>query len=152
MLLQVSYYSKEKEERINELVGKPFGLIRRIKMGGIGSQKMNVLDANREITELLKSQTGIHYTNIELRSGGLILWFRIKQDSWVLAMPFYKLSFYKTGQVLILYCDHWKVRMQPAFNAQLDVRFVKKLLDLKADYYLNFSKCLNEQCKSTKDN
>ena len=54
MLIQTSYYSKEKKELIDSLLGKSFGLLQRIKLKGIGSQIFILEDSpNLELTDLL---------------------------------------------------------------------------------------------------
>jgi len=73
MLFQTSYSSKETRQAINDLIGEPLGFIRSVKMGGIGSQRLLVNDANQEIQKLLKEQNTPPYTNIELRPKGILL-------------------------------------------------------------------------------
>jgi hypothetical protein len=133
MLFPHSYYSKKIEKEINDLVGKPIGYLDRIKMRGIGSQRFLVEEANSEVMELISKQNTPPYTNIELRPKGIILWFRVKLDSWVLVLPYFKLSVFKTAGHLIIHQDHWKLKLEPAHNATLKLKFIQKLLGLKAE-------------------
>ena len=132
MLLQVSYYSREKEKAINDLVGKPFGWRQRFRMGGVGSQRMLVEEANPEIKELLSLHNLPPFTNIELRPKGIIFWFRILLDNYVLVLPYYKLSVFQNGNQLSVFADEWKVKLIPAHRAKLKTRFVQQMLELKA--------------------
>lgn len=137
MLLQVSYYSKQKERQIKELVGEPFGLIHRIKNRGIGSQKFTVRSANAQILDLYAHQSGEIFTNIELRPKGIILWFRSRIDVYALMMPYYKLSVYNNAGYLNVYADTWKVILKPAHNQPLNMSFVTKLLSQKNNSIIN---------------
>lgn len=133
MLFKYSYYSKKTEEEIYKRVGKSIGFIDRIKMGGIGSQRLLVEEADSEITALLSEHNALPYTNIELRPKGIIIAFRIKLDNWVLVLPYRKLSILKNAKQLILHQDHWKLKLAPVNNAGLDLKFFQKLLKLKAE-------------------
>ena len=133
MLLQVSYYSKEKQELIDSIIGKSFSLINRFKLRGIGSQRFVLEESpNPELTDLFKNQTGIRHCNIELRPKGVIVWFRVKIDNWILVFPFRKLTIYKDEKSLKLFCEKWKVTLIPAHGASLNRSFVKKLIYQKA--------------------
>ena len=134
MLLQGSYFSKEKKELIEQTVGKPFGLWQRIKMKGIGSQRFIVKKSNPEVENLFADQTGMKFTNIELRPNGIIFWFRVKIDNWILMMPYRSLSIYKSEGSLRLFYGEWKIELTPAHNESLDKKFIKKLMDQKSDY------------------
>lgn len=133
MLFPHSYYSKKTEKEINNLVGAPIGFLKRIKMKGIGSQRFLVSDANEEVLELLRQQNTPPYTNIELRPLGIIIWFKVKLDSWVLVLPYRKLSVFKSTEELILHYDQWKLKLMPVLDATLDIKFFQKLLKLKSE-------------------
>ena len=53
MVRNVSYKNEKQELEINNLVGKPFGLFKRIKEGGVGSGKLLITKADKEIENLL---------------------------------------------------------------------------------------------------
>jgi hypothetical protein len=133
MLFKYSYYSKKTEEEIHKLVGRSIRFIDRIKMDGIGSQRLMVQEADSEITALISEHNGPSYTNIELRPKGIIIAFRIKLDNWVLVLPYHKLSVFKNAKELILHQDNWKLKLTPVNNAGLDLKFFQKLLKLKAE-------------------
>lgn len=133
MLFQTSYHSKETKEEIDTLVGKSIGIIKMIKMRGIGSQRFLVDEANEEVQELLERQNTPPYTNIELRPKGIMLWFRVKLDSYVLVLPYYKLSIFKNTDDITFHSDQWKLKLIPAHNAKLNISFVQKMLRMKAE-------------------
>ncbi|MEO9964831.1 MAG: hypothetical protein ABJF11_03530 [Reichenbachiella sp.] len=134
MLFETSYYSKATKEEINNLVGKPFGLLKRIKLRGIGSQRMLIIDASAELESLINQQNTPPYTNIELRPGGVMLWFRVKLDSYVLALPYDQLSVFNTSEGLSFHAGSWRIKMKVAHQLRPDRAFVFKLLKMKSDY------------------
>lgn len=133
MLFQTSYSSKETRQAINDLIGEPLGFIRSVKMGGIGSQRLLVNDANQEIQKLLKEQNTPPYTNIELRPKGILLMFRVRLDNWSLALPYSTLDITQSTNSLLLVSDEWKLQLAPVHNNILDTKFIHKLLKLKSE-------------------
>jgi len=133
MLFENSYHSKKTNEEIQKLVGKSIGFMDRIKMGGVGSQRFLVEEADSEMTALLSTQNSPPYTNIELRPRGIIMSFRIKLDNWVLVLPYHKLSVFKNAKQLIIHQDHWKLKLSTANNIKFNLKFFQKLLRLKAE-------------------
>lgn len=131
MLYNVSYFNKEIEAEINSVVGNSFNLIERIKLRGIGSQRFIVQNANYELLSLLNSQSASNFCNIELRKRGLIIWFRVKLHNWVLVLPYHKMSVYKSGNLLTIFSERWKISLTAAHNTTIKMSFVKKIMNLK---------------------
>ncbi len=131
MLFKTSYSSKETKEAIENLVGKPFGIIERFKLGGVGSQRLLVDHADKEVNAIIKAQNTPPFTNIELRPNGIILWFRVKLDNWALVLPYYQVNIFRNTNDITLHANQWKIRMVAANNLSLDLRFFQKLLQLK---------------------
>ena len=76
MLLNISYNDIKQKNEIDKLVGKPFSIKKRLKMGGIGSEKMIISSASVNIKNLLLLDNNINKCNIELRPKGIIVFFR----------------------------------------------------------------------------
>ena len=91
MLRNVSYKNEKQELEINELVGKPFGLFKRIKEGGVGSGKLLITKADKDIENLLILDHNLNYCNIEMRPNGIIVYFRVLLETYALIIPDYKL-------------------------------------------------------------
>ena len=53
MLFNISYNDEKIRIKIDNLVGKPFSLVERLKKGGIGSGKLIITKADKEIENLL---------------------------------------------------------------------------------------------------
>ncbi|MDC3051527.1 hypothetical protein OA331_04295, partial [Bacteroidota bacterium] len=68
MIKNLSYNTKKNRAILSEILGRPFSLIERIRLKGIGSGKLIIIDASEEIVELLRLDNNINYCNIELRT------------------------------------------------------------------------------------
>lgn len=132
MLLNVSYSNKKIKEKIDAEVGKPFTLKERFKMGGIGSPKLEIVDASIKIRNLMILDSNADCCNIEIRPKGIILGFRSLLESYALIVPFYKLTIYKGDlAVYSIHRDNHFVKVKSDTKAVQ--KFFKKLLGLKAD-------------------
>lgn len=132
MLLNVSYSNKEVTQKIDSEVGKPFTLKERWKMGGIGSPKLEIMEASVEIRNLLILDNNADCCNIEMRPKGIILGFRSLLESYALIIPYYKLTLYKGDfAIYSIYRDHHFVKVKS--DTKAIQKFFKKLLDYKAD-------------------
>ena len=78
MLFNVSYNDEKIKNKINSLVGDSFSLMERLKKGGIGSGKLIITKADKEIENLLILDKNINYCNIEKRKNGIIIIHRKK--------------------------------------------------------------------------
>lgn len=95
MIIDVSYTSDENKKKINEFLGKPYSLLQRIKMGGIGSPKLSLLDADDEVSRLMNRDINRNVCNIELRPKGIIIGFRSHLDPYALLMKYRDLKIIK---------------------------------------------------------
>ena len=95
MLLNISYNDIKQKKEIDKLVGKPFSIKERLKMGGIGSEKLIISSASVNIRNLLLLDNNINKCNIELRPIGIIVFFRSLLETYGLIIPYFKLKIYK---------------------------------------------------------
>ncbi len=95
MLLNISYNDIKQKKEIDKLVGKPFSIKERLKMGGIGSEKLIISSASVNIQNLLLLDNNINKCNIELRPIGIIVFFRSLLETYGLIIPYFKLKIYK---------------------------------------------------------
>ena len=131
MLANVSYNNKAQREAIDTSVGKPFTLLQRIKLGGVGSPKLYVTSSSKEIDVLFLLDHNENSCNIELRPKGIILRFRSLLETYALVVPYYKLTLFKgTSGSYSVHFEHHKVKI----SAQSEpVRvFFKKIQHQKA--------------------
>lgn len=132
MLANVSYNNKAQRDEIDVLVGKPFTLLQRIKIGGVGSPKLYVTASSKEIEALFLLDHNDNTCNIELRPKGIILRFRSLLETYALVIPYYKLTLFKgTSDAYSIHFEHHTVSV----SAQSEpVRvFFKKIKQQKAE-------------------
>ncbi len=138
MLANVSYNNKAQRESIDTLVGKPFTLMNRLKLGGVGSPKLHVVSSSKEIDSLFVLDHNHNTCNIELRPNGIILRFRSLLETYGLIIPYYKLTIFKgTGEAYSIHMGHHKVGISAKSKNVRD--FFKKIQQQKAlisDNYL----------------
>ena len=132
MLKNVSYKNEKQQNEINEFVGKPFSLLERLKQNGIGSGKLIIIKASKEIENLLILDQNINQCNIERRPKGIIIYFRVLLETYALIIPYYKLVVFKVDEdVYTFHIDHRMVKIK--LNNKKDHEFIKNILDKKAD-------------------
>lgn len=132
MLANLSYNNPDITRKVDDLLGKPFTLKKRIAMGGIGSPKLIIREASLEIRNLLLLDNNRDTCNIELRPGGIILGFRSLLESYGLIIPYYRLTIFKGDiGVYTVHSEHHFVRVEADTKAVQ--RFFTKLQTLKAE-------------------
>lgn len=132
MLVDMTYPDLNKDKKINDMVGKPYSFIQRFKMGGIGSGRLMIKSASLNISKILARENSTKYTNIELRSNGIIVGFKVYQNIYHWVIPFYRLNIYKSGDYLAIYDNEEHVKVYLSENQRLS-KFYKKLLEIKAE-------------------
>ena len=64
MLLNISYNSDKNQELILSLVGKPYSILSLFKIGEIGSPRLQIISASKEISQLLSLDNNLNWCNI----------------------------------------------------------------------------------------
>lgn len=135
MFIKDSYYDKKTIEKVNTLVGKPYGLIEIFKIGRIGSPKLKIIATCNKIGSVINIDNSLKSCNIELRPNGIIVHFKARLDTYLLCIPYYKLSIFNTTKtVTTIYCDTYKISIDNSnFTA-----FKNKIYHYKAKLSENF--------------
>jgi len=134
MILNITYPTYQTKAEIEKVVGSSFSFLERLKMGGIGSRKMIIYDSSDSISDLLKVNSDTKYCNIEIRRAGLIIGFQSTMRIYAWLIPYYQLHLFQSGKQLNVYSLQDHVKLKPAFNGQIDKKFVLKLLEFKSNY------------------
>jgi hypothetical protein len=134
MLYNTSYNDKKINAEIDEKVGKAFGIFDNFKLKGIGSPKLDILKASKEITTLLSYDNNRNFCNIELRPNGIIIRFRSLLETFSLIIPFYKLVLYKPGNNHTFYIDHHYITVNTPPNNKGIRTFIDKIIQYKIDH------------------
>ncbi len=134
MLLNISYNNSKIKKQIEDAVGKPFTLKERLKMHGIGSSKLWITETSVEIHNLLILDSYNNICNIEMRPNGIIIGFRSLLESFGLVIPYWKLKVYKgRAEEYSLYCDKYFIKIRAQADDKATHKFIKKVMDYKAD-------------------
>lgn len=129
-IFRVSHNDPEVKRQIEAMVGKPYTLRNRLRLGGIGSPRLVIHSCSQAVYHLLILDNSVNYCNIELRPSGILLGFRSRLESYVLAVPYFRLAVYK-GEA-----DIYSVHDSPHF-VKVEARdkavhqFFRKLMDQK---------------------
>lgn len=138
MVFNTTYKNNEDEEIINDLVGKPYSLIKAIRLGGVGSGRMMVEDTSPNMHGLLNVVSDINYANIELRPGGILIRINKGLQNFTWAIPYYQLVLYQ-GSGSSIHAAGRYIRFMKNKLFRENKKFFKKLLDLKIKYDTEFS-------------
>lgn len=138
MLRKVTFQSKELAKEINAHVGKSYGFMERLKLGGIGSPRYEIIQSDDKIRKLLAIDNSIDYCNIELRKSGVALYFRSRVDTYGLFIPYYQLTIFKTDGMVTVYGGNYNVRVKMAYNRKLQTAFFDKMMSQKYKFLEQF--------------
>jgi len=97
VILNTSYSSKENKKLIENLVGRPFGLIQSFRLKGIGSKRMIIDDVSPNLVNYINTISDPNYANIELRPRGILIHINKGLTNFSWAIPYYQLVIYKTN-------------------------------------------------------
>ncbi|GAA0762094.1 hypothetical protein [Psychroflexus lacisalsi] len=136
MLLNVSYNRPKIKQQIIDKVGKPFTFMERIKLGGIGSGKLNINSSSIQIYNLLILDNNLNICGVEMRPNGIIVTFRSLLETYALVIPYYKLKLYKgQSKVYSIYMDNYFIKVEA--KEKRNHEFLKKILKYKSDNFSN---------------
>lgn len=131
MLLNTTHNDKKIITQINDLVGKPYGLLDNFKLKGIGSPRLDIVKASNEIEKLLNRDNHRNYGNIELRPNGILFRFHTRLETYALVIPYYKLVIFKPGNSYTLHIDQHFVSFEALPTHKSIHRFVEKIMDFQ---------------------
>ena len=131
MLKNISYNNPKIIDEINNYVGKPYTILQRLKIGGIGSSKLIINSADSIIENLLNLDNNLNCCNIEIRPKGIIIHFKSLLETYGLIVPFYKLKIFKgKANEYSIYIDNFFIKVNASEKNEHD--FFKKILRLRA--------------------
>ncbi|TYB74347.1 hypothetical protein [Bizionia myxarmorum] len=138
MILNSTYNDKDHKEMITDLIGKPYSFFEAIRLGGIGSKRMMINDVSPNLQSYLNYVDDFNYANIELRSGGILIYINkgLKNFTWVI--PFYHLVLYKTNGASI-HAQGKFINFKNNVTFRENKGFFKRLMDMKVAYDERFN-------------
>lgn len=134
MIFNITHEKKEITDEINRLVGIPYSFMNRLKKGGIGSERMMIIDSSPMIEGLLQYDDQPNFCNMELRPKGVIIYFKYRLEIYAWTIPFAKLALYRSADSYRIYGDAEFLKVTKAMNGDALRKFMDKLLDHRAAY------------------
>lgn len=132
MILDTTVTTKEEEQLIITKVGKPISLLKRFKLGGIGSYKMTVVNYSAGFKKLRNSQDTLS-ANIELRPKGVLIHLNQRATRYTWVVAYYQLAVFNSKTYNLHAAGEFlKFKKDKAFT--LNDKFLKKLLGEKQKY------------------
>ena len=132
-LYNISYSDKETDKLINDEMGKPYSLIKKIKLKGIGSRRMIIEHFSDDMKHLTLKVSGIQYANIELRPKGLIIHINQGIYTYAWTVPFFRLSIYN-GDYFTVHGNGNFIQFNKEKSWKENRTFLQKIMHLKSIY------------------
>ena len=138
MIYETTRKNKEADREIINTLGEPFTIIERIKMKGNGCRRMIVESASHDIWDFISGHPGIHYSSIELRPKGVIIYFKhvLRDISWII--PWWQLSVFKSSTYNIHGGGNF-VKFKMDKNYLHNEKFLSRMLEMRNKYMENLS-------------
>lgn len=129
VIVDLTYKNRNIENQVNKLVGRPYSFWERIKMRGIGSNRLNIIEASDEIANLLNRTNTTARTNIELRPEGIIIGIASGYQNFAWVIPFTALKIHRYPKQLSVYAGDYFVLLEAPVGSCIDKGFLSKLLE-----------------------
>lgn len=137
MIFNTTHKNKETAAAIDNLVGNSYSFFEAIKMKGIGSKRMMIIDVSQGFKNVMNTISDINYANIEIRKKGVLVHINkgLKNYSW--PIPFYQLYTYKTDGFSVHAQGNF-VRFKSNKLLKENKKFIDKLAELKVENNKNY--------------
>ncbi len=132
-LHNITYKNKETEKEINAEMGKPFGLIEKLRLGGIGSRRMIIENFSEDISSLALKVSGIQYANIELRPNGIIVHINQGIYTYAWTIPYFRLSIFN-GDFFTIHGGGSHIQFNKEKSWKENKDFLQKIVKLKSEF------------------
>lgn len=138
MVLNTTHTNKDNDKLIDDIVGRPFSLVQKLKMNGIGSKRMIIDEVSPNMKSMMNLVSDLNYGSIELRPNGILLRITqgLKNFTWVI--PYYQLVLYKVNGSSI-HAQGRFVQFRDNKTFRENKKFFDKLLAEKVKYDMQFA-------------
>lgn len=128
ILRNVTYNDQDIKNEINLLVGSSYPLFQRFKMRGTGSPKYLITGASNSFMEKLKLDNNLNYINIEIRPGGIIVFFRSLLETFGWIIPYKTLKIKKSSINFELHSGKYFMVFENNLKYNSAEKFLEKIL------------------------
>lgn len=139
MLYDTSVKNKEVTRLINHQVGKPFNLLEILKVGAIGSSRLEIVEYSPLFKEVMSWDKQAIFANIEMRPKGIVVIINVRLSNFSWIIPYTHLSVFKSN-LLSIHSQGEFLKFKTV--SDLNKKLIAKILERKAqflnmDYYGN---------------
>lgn len=128
MLFDTSINDKDVKREINQLVGKPFGILEIIKIGAIGSSRMEVLVYSKLFNKVMAWDKQAVFASIGLRPKGIIVVINVRLSNFSWVIPYNYVSIFKTD-ILTIHGQGEFLKFK--IHSDQNKKLIQKILDEK---------------------
>lgn len=140
VLRNVSYNHKKINEEIKKAVGPSFTFWQRLKMGGIGSPRLEIVSSSPNVATELNKDNYPNKAYIELRPKGICIYFRSLLETFSLTIPYYRLTIYNNSGRFKVYGGSSWIEFAQSKKAKT---YFDKLIAKRLEYLTQFSALAN---------
>ena len=130
--------SQKFKEQVEELVGKSYSFLQRLRMKGNGSGRLEIAEYSPQLASCFGEHSGRKQAIIELRPKGIIVYMRNHINDYVWCIPYWSLSIFQSN----LYSIHSNgnyIKVDMIKALKVSKVFFKKMLENKAKFTSNKS-------------
>ena len=133
MIFNTTHNNEDYDLESAAVVGRPFNLLQRIKMGGVGSGRLMIRKISPKLNLGKLKFSEIDYANIELRPRGIIVHYtrKLERFSWII--PFYRLVIYN-AQSFSIHANGNFIQFSKNRNYRENKKFIDKVIQSKIDF------------------
>lgn len=138
MILETTYHNPKHKEIIKDLIGSPFSLVQKLKLGGVGSKRMIIEEVSPNMASMLNQVSDVNYANIEIRRKGILIMINIGLKNFTWIIPYYQLVIYKVNGSS-LHAQGRFIRFRNNITFKENKKFFDKLLNEKVKYDMQYA-------------
>ena len=132
MIKDTTVLEKDEIQEINELVGKPFSIVERLKRGRIGSHRMIIESHSEHFDFIAIKNHDTIYCNIELRPNGIIIHLNKRNTRYSWVIPFYKLVLFRS-KTFSIHADGTFLKIRNDRYLGMNQKFIRLILEAKVN-------------------
>lgn len=130
MICNRTYFDKEDEKKINEILGDSFSFLQTLKLRGVGSSRFIVHSVSESLSHTINKVSDINYCSIELRPSGIIVNVTQQLNLFSWLIPYYKLVIFNSDTFSI-HADGSNIKIVKDKNYLNNKNFISKMIKLK---------------------
>jgi hypothetical protein len=130
MIINRTYFIKDYEKEIDNILGSSFSFLKTLKLKGIGSSRFIIHSVSKNLIHTINKVSDINYCNIELRPKGIIVNITQQLNLFSIIIPYYKLVIFNS-ETFSIHSDETYVKLLKEKNFSNNKKFIKKMISLK---------------------